>query len=415
MICKFNCFILPRWYHTAGSFMRVLMGTVRDRHGTYYARKKVPPRLQEAVARVLDNGKAAQAWLKRSLDTKDIETANKRVKPVLIEFDRILERAEAFIAERPLRTSLSPVEIKRMTEYHYANKLASHDEYIRVAPEEERAFRSEFPSETWIEPVPEYGLSGGQMADARDELPDILKEAETALAQGNVGHIRFQIDQVLSDFQVNLEHASAAYRELGLALLRAEVRAIRAIQQRHAGEPIETPPLPAITPSTSTAIGATLTVAFEGWKRAGNRSPRTLQDFEYAIKLFGQLHGEISIAQIRRSHAREFLDALRDVPIRTIRTGKLRNAPLPELAQWGREHPEVHKIAPSTINKLPGGVQAVSRWARSEDLVHDEWSDPFADIRIDEDESGRAPFDTEELRVIFTTPVFTEGERPRAR
>jgi hypothetical protein len=146
---------------------------------------------------------------------------------------------------------------------------------------------------------------------------------------------------------------------------------------------LETPPLPAITSSTPSTTGATLTAAFEGWKRDANPSPRTLQDFEYAIKLFGQLHGEMLVAHIRKSHAREYREALRDMPIRHLRTGKLHDATLPELAQWGREHPEAQKIAATTINKLLGGVQAVGRWARSADLVPDDWSDPFADIRID--------------------------------
>jgi hypothetical protein len=33
------------------------MGLSKDRHGTYYAIKKVPAQLQEAVADVFDNGK----------------------------------------------------------------------------------------------------------------------------------------------------------------------------------------------------------------------------------------------------------------------------------------------------------------------------------------------------------------------
>lgn len=118
------------------------------------------------------------------------------------------------------------------------------------------------------------------------------------------------------------------------------------------------------------------------------------------------------VAQIRRSHAREFREALRNVPVKHLRTSKLRNATLSELAQWGSEHPEAQKIAATTINKLLGGVQAVARWARSEDLVPDEWSDPFADIRIDVDESERAPFELDELRLIFNSPVFSEGARP---
>ena len=46
------------------------MGLNKNRHGTYEARKKVPRHLEEAVARVLGNGKPKQVWLKRSLATK---------------------------------------------------------------------------------------------------------------------------------------------------------------------------------------------------------------------------------------------------------------------------------------------------------------------------------------------------------
>jgi hypothetical protein len=226
--------------------MRRMRNVIKDRHGTYYARKMVPSALQEAVARALGNDKARQVWLKRSLGTKDLETANKRAKAVLIEFDRTLERAEALAAPRPLRTSLSAVEIKRMAEYHYARKLASHDEYLRVGPENERAMRELDPDVDWDGPIPEFGLSQGQIADANVTIKEVLQEAEAALAQGNIGHIEFQIAQVLAAFQINLSHKSSAYRELGLALLRAEVRALRAIQQRQAGEPVETPPLPAM-------------------------------------------------------------------------------------------------------------------------------------------------------------------------
>jgi hypothetical protein len=48
------------------------MGLNKSRHGTYEARKKVPQHLEEAVARVLDNGKPKQVWLKRTLATKDL-------------------------------------------------------------------------------------------------------------------------------------------------------------------------------------------------------------------------------------------------------------------------------------------------------------------------------------------------------
>jgi hypothetical protein len=58
--------------------------------------------------------------------------------------------------------------------------------------------------------------------------------------------------------------------------------------------------------------------------------------------VFTELHGPLPLLQIKRSHARQFREALQDVPAR--RSGKLLNASLPELAQWGREHPDVPKI-----------------------------------------------------------------------
>ena len=46
------------------------------------------------------------------------------------------------------------------------------------------------------------------------------------------------------------------------------------------------------------------------------------------------------------------------------RTGKLLKASLPELAQWGREHPNEPKISTGTLNKQLGAVQAIAIWAR---------------------------------------------------
>ena len=112
--------------------MRALMGLIKDRHGTYYARHKVPERLQGAVARILDNGKNKQVWLKRSLGTKVPREANVRAKPVLMEFDRLLAKAEAQLKERPLRRSLSDVEIKRIADFFLASALAV-DEERRIA------------------------------------------------------------------------------------------------------------------------------------------------------------------------------------------------------------------------------------------------------------------------------------------
>jgi hypothetical protein len=77
------------------------MGLIKNEHGVWCVRRKVPQRLEEAVARVQGASKERQPWLKRSLRTKDEKRAKIVSKPVMVEFDRILADAEALLAERP--------------------------------------------------------------------------------------------------------------------------------------------------------------------------------------------------------------------------------------------------------------------------------------------------------------------------
>ena len=330
------------------------------------------------------------------------------------------------LAERPLRDTISEAEIKLITDRHYAEMLHLDDEETR-----EGTGRDEFMSAIakqldgagveYTMPIPpsehtpDYGLSDGvfrmRVADLNWELPIM----QAALTRGDVSKINEHLDYLLNGlFGINLDRRSEAYRRVGLAVLRKHVAALEAIKRRTEGQPVDTPPLPAIS-STSFDTGATLTAAFEGWKRQRDRAPGTLAEYERAIKVFTELHGPLPLLQIKRSHARQFREALQDVPAR--RSGKLLNASLPELAQWGREHPDVPKITAGTVNKQLTAVQAIANWAHDNGVIPDEerWSDPFRRMRLGEDEAvrGGAPFELADLQVIFSTPVFTESERPK--
>jgi uncharacterized protein DUF6538/SOS response associated peptidase (SRAP) len=113
--------------------MRALMGLIKDRHGTYYAQQRVPERLQEAVARVLKLDKPRLVFLKRSLGTKATKEANTRAKPVQMEFDRVLQSAEALLSAKPVRKSLSAIEIRRMKPQNRC--LVPFNSFAEYAPE----------------------------------------------------------------------------------------------------------------------------------------------------------------------------------------------------------------------------------------------------------------------------------------
>jgi integrase len=73
-------------------------------------------------------------------------------------------------------------------------------------------------------------------------------------------------------------------------------------------------------------------------------------------------------------------------------------------------------VSNATVNKLLGGVQAVSLWARDNGLMPDDvlWADPFANMRLQEDAPTREPWQLEELRLLFKSAVFTKDVRPTA-
>jgi integrase len=404
--------------------VRALMGLMRDRHGTYYARKKVPDRLQEAVARVLNRGKDRQTFLKKSLTTKELKAANIRAKPVLMEFDRILRAAEALNdAAPPTRASLSPTEIERMAEYVYGKALA-WDERIRVGGRDELKrmgieLRKELKKEGRepdlpfyrYEDLPPHGLSLEQLNNDREQLKDDLSAMQDALALGDVSAVDDHTMEALGVFGINLDPGSLSRPQLGIAVLRAYVRALQAIEKRHRGEPVETPKF--TEGFTSAPVtGGTLHDAFEGWDKERSRPADTVHEYKRAVEMFIQMYGNLPVAAIKKSHARRYREALQEVPKR--RSGDLLKASLPELSAWGREHPDVPRVAPGTFNKQLGAVQAISEWAFDNGVIPEDtpWTNPFAKMRVEGEESERTSFENPDLKLLFATPVFAEHQYP---
>jgi integrase len=363
-------------------------------------------------------------WLKKSLGTKVVAQANVRAKPVQMEFDRILAQAEAQLKKRPLRTSLSDIEIKRIADFFYAHELVGDGELRMDGRGDDPMYASvhEQLTEAGIEFDERYdpksltlepgrGLSPRMMEKFREDTEFVLAATQDALARGDIKHIRYEVDELLKVFQINLDHSCGDYLKLARAIQVAFVKQLKAVLARHRGEPVETPAL--IEPNQdSPAAAGTLEDALAGWQKERDPSPGVYAEYERAIRLFSELHGDLPIAQIKRSHARSFREALQDMP--RHRSGVLLRMPLPELAAWGLKHPEVQRIATPTLNKLLGGVQTIALWARDKGMVPEDlpWSDPFSRMRLKEDPSGRDAFTVSELNLLFAASVFTKGERP---
>src|SRR6516164_954402 len=103
------------------------MGIIKDRYGTYYVQRRVPAHLQEAVAHILDTDEPRRVFLKKSLGTKKLKEAKAAAPHIVADFNRILGEAEASLKERPLVTTLTDTQIKRMAESYYAKMLADDE------------------------------------------------------------------------------------------------------------------------------------------------------------------------------------------------------------------------------------------------------------------------------------------------
>jgi hypothetical protein len=186
--------------------MRALMGLIKDRYGTYYAQRKVPERLQEAVARVLNAGRDRQVHLKKSLGTKSLKLANVAATHVLAHFDRTLADAEALLKERPVMSSITDAQIKRMAESYYASMLANDEEARREGTDSEPLFQSvakqlsdagiEYQTPFAVGELPEAGLSDREIYKRKDTLDYELSIIPNALARGDVTVIREELDEL---------------------------------------------------------------------------------------------------------------------------------------------------------------------------------------------------------------------------
>jgi hypothetical protein len=309
---------------------RVGMGLIQ-KNGMWIVRRKVPPRLREPVSRVLGKPKQQQTWLQRSTGSKHQAEAKRLAPAIMAEFAETLAKAEGLLTERPLRTVLAQAEIDRLADWHYADMLATDEEFTTSGAAEDETFTRSLAEQlteaslSYTMPIPldaqapAYGLSDRQLAKRAEHLADWPPIMRAALARGDISVISETMAELLDRSQLNLDPNCADYRRLGLAVLRADVRALEALERRSKGEPVDTPTIAHQEPAPATALlpltartsrGAqtapTLRTAFEGWKKEGTRSSSTAVGYEHALDLFEQLHGDIPVAEIRKQHALQF-------------------------------------------------------------------------------------------------------------
>ena len=226
--------------------MRVGMGLIKNDYGVWHVRRKVPKALEVATARVMGVPKERVSWLKETLGTKDEKRARVLAKPVMMKFDRVLAQAEALLVEHPVRTELTETEIKQIADYFYAHQLGADEELreegIGSDPVFENVHRQlaeagiEFEAPFDVAKETGSGLSDRMMHKIEDDASVVLRAAKEASARGNINFIRYELNELLQLFRINLDPTCADYRKVALAVIKAEVRALEDVLARNRGD-----------------------------------------------------------------------------------------------------------------------------------------------------------------------------------
>ena len=391
--------------------------------GVYYFRRAVPDDLRTVIGKTM---------VKRSLRTKDVAEAKRRAHPIAIQTEREFQNARE-TRSTPPRTDLTEVERANMVAA-YLHQLLAEDEAQRIegSKQDDDLYKSlkaqveAYGGEAGFtdeEATAVVGLSDRAFYKKTETLERVLPALREKLARGDTSIISDQVDAFLEMEGINLDPASPANRRLSYEFLRTAVRATEAVAKRHGGELVDTPPAPSVpviaSSSSAKQDGMDLLSMFEKWITERKPSDKTVLDYRTALRRFSELHGNLPVYEITRPHVRSYKEALLRLP-RAL-SGAMRQMTLPELLGLldADPAPEGTTLAAGSVNKAIGALEAVLGWVADQGYLdsHPSWSNPAARMKMHDpadEEGGRLPYDSEDLKMIFNSPVFRDGERPRA-
>jgi integrase len=379
------------------------------KNGGYWFHRGIPQKLRPFFP-----GKS-DMW-RENLHTKDaaearilLHSISQRVETLFQQAEQSLSASEAELEPR----SLTSGELVRMVAAWKERELWRRAQLI---------VRGGYVKPGWSEFLEELRLTGDESAIPKVEEPEeFMKrvEAESAFIDRVIEGVLENETLLLPSDHPARQILWRLVREAWVNVLEKERRwrtnvlddlPVDSPSEKAISEP-RTPPI-----ATVSVDGPLLSKALESWATGASvnsKTParRTITEATTAVRRFKELHGDLPITAISKSHAREFRDAIANLPVIMTSDERSMTARALLASNLPGERPK-----PQTVNKnlnLMSGILSLA----NDDGYFDEvphWSNPFRmQLRTDEaDEESYEPFSEEELRSLVNSPVFAMGERP---
>ncbi len=252
--------------------------TARDRHGTYYFRRTIPPALRPFMPPPWTGKTEWKASLGTKLPAEAKRAAARCLTDCTADFDAAerSRRGEAPAFRPPPPGTINPEDIER----DVLAELLGEDETTRSDGDARKHLQTPDDRARWPDLVPvEFGRKG--MAEEfhhvyGEELEELEAEYRTALSRSDPRIVEAETRTYLKQRGAAIEPASDTYRAASLAVLRAHRRAFGLMLERQRGEVVTTP-----APSAADK-GPKVSEAYAAWKAGtgarGTRKPseRTL-------------------------------------------------------------------------------------------------------------------------------------------
>ena len=186
---------------------------------------------------------------------------------------------------------------------------------------------------------------------------------------------------------------------------------------RQEGEPVTTPPAPpslnGVPPAVAPGPGdITVSALWERYVQERKPPPKTLSEFGTHLRRFREVNGDLPLRAVTKAHVRAFKDAMLKMPAR-MKAPLRKLASVPQLLERFENDIETPRLSLSSINsRLLGAVSAVFGYAVDNGYME---TNPAVGVKAtgpSKHGPSRLPYSLADLKVIFSSPVFAEGQRP---